>query len=477
MDNWFIYFQQFIYWANLLVFAFLVIQAIVYLIQFMFSALELRCQYRSFFEGDLWELLTGDISLPVSILVPAYNEQATIVENVRSLISLHYPNFEVIVINDGSKDGTLEEIIKALKLKPIERVYEVVAPHKRIRGLYGSPRYPRLLVVDKENGGKSDALNAGINISRCPLFCAVDADSILDPDSLLRVVRPFLRNPEKSIAVGGRIRVANGCVVRAGQVLEQRLPGAFLPMFQTIEYTRAFLIARLAWSRLKSMLIISGAFGLFKRDAALLVGGYSHNTVGEDMEIVVKLHRYFAEKKMPYSVVYVPDPVCWTEVPTSLKILRRQRTRWQRGLLETMFKHKRMVFSPPYGMAGLFGMTNFFVIDVIGPLIESLGYLLVVIALAGGVLGLNFFLAYLGLTFVFGIFLSVGSMFLEEFTTGHTKRPSDLLRLLAGAIAENFGYRQINNLWRLEGTWHFLNKKKGWGAMTRAGFHRPTTKS
>ncbi len=453
------------------VLALLLVQSVIYLWQLVVAFIELRHHRRGASRADPWWMLTSGVALPISILVPAHNEEETIVENVRSMLALHYPDFEVIVINDGSKDRTLAVLVEALGLQKIERVWHAGVGHQEIRALYGSPRHPRLLVVDKVNGGKSDALNAGINLSRFPLFCAVDADSLLDHDSLLQVMRPFIEEPEEMVAVGGRICIVNGCTVRAGQVTDIALPARPLPLLQSIEYIRAFLIARLAWSRLDAMLIISGAFGLFKRSAAVKVGGYSHDTVGEDMEIVVKLHRHFRERDQKYQMRFVADSVCWTQAPETLGVLRRQRTRWQRGMMQTLAKHRLMVFNPKYGPAGTLGMGYFFLFDIIGPVVELAGLLLVPFSFYMGEVTPHFFLAWVALTFTYGVFLSASSLLLEMMVT-RTTRPRDLALLAMSAVLENFGYRQLNNLWRLEGIWQFLTGKQGWGAMQRTKFRK-----
>ena len=468
--------KEAVYLTNVLFLSIIALQNLLYLAQLILAGLELRRHMLQSRRSDAWWMLTSGITMPISILAPAFNEEATIEENIRSLLALEYPECEIIIINDGSKDQTLQKAIAAFKLTPVERAHQLSVPHKQIRGLYGNPTHPRLLVVDKENGGKSDALNAGINLARSPLICAVDADSLLDTDALLRVVRPFIDDPQRMIAAGGRIRIVNGCKVRGGQVVEHGIPREWIPRFQTVEYTRAFLMARLAWSRLNAMLIISGAFGLFRRSAAIAVGGYSHGTVGEDMEIVTKMHRHFREHNIPYRMRYVPDPVCWTESPASLKILRRQRSRWQRGMMETLWKHRRMIASPAYGAAGLVGLTSFFLFDVIGPIVELAGYVLIPLCWAVGMLSYKFFLSYLMLTFMFGVFISVASLFLEEATLKQTEKASDLCILTLSAVVENFGYRQLNNFWRLEGIWQFITKKQGWGTMTRAGFQKSGAK-
>jgi cellulose synthase/poly-beta-1,6-N-acetylglucosamine synthase-like glycosyltransferase len=329
--------------------------------------------------------------------------------------------------------------------------------------------FPRLLVVDKDNGGKADALNAGINLSRFPLFCAVDADSLLDHDSLLQVMRPFVEEPEQMVAVGGRLRIVNGCKVNSGQVVEVQLPKQVFPLLQSIEYIRAFLVARLAWSRLNAMLIISGAFGLFKRSAAISVGGYSRDTVGEDMEIVVKMHRHFIENRQDYQMRYVPDSVCWTQAPDSYRVLGTQRCRWQRGLLQTMWKHRGMIMNPSYGRVGMLGMGYFFFMDVIAPLIEFFGYIIIPLTWYYERVSTEFFVAYAALTVTYGVFISTGSLLLEMLVT-KTVRARDLAMLTLCAVVENFGYRQWNNWWRLQGFWQALAKRTDWGSMPRKKF-------
>lgn len=448
------------------------LQNAVYLVQLALAYRYLR--RRSLDEGgsSLWRQFS-DVTPPIALLVPAYNEEATIADSIRSLLSLRYPNFEIIVVNDGSRDGTLEALTRAFGLAPARRVWEEAVEHRPIRGLHANPAFPNLLVIDKENGGKADALNAGINLSRMPLFCAVDADSVLESDALLRCVEPFVDDPEGTVAVGGTIRLANGCVVEDGRVVSIGLPRQVLPLLQTMEYLRAFLMGRLAWSELKAVTLISGAFGIFRRNLAVAVGGYSHDTVGEDIEIIVKIHRLLAARGQPYRIQFVPEPVCWTEAPSTLAVLRRQRVRWQRGALETFFRHRDMLFNPRFGRIGMLGFGHMLVVDVLGPPIEVLGYLFFPLFWSLGVLNVDYLLAFLALTFVFGVFVGVGSLILEELELRRFPRAKDLFVLTLAAIAENFGYRQINNLWRVEGWWRFVRGTRGnWGTMTRTGFRR-----
>jgi len=444
-------------------------QNLIALIYLVVAAKVLRRQSESENSETLWQQRAPSAP-PISLIAPAYNESASIVESTRSMLSIRYPHCEVLVVNDGSKDDTLDKLIKNFALRPSARDFESVTPHKPIRQIYQSQKYPNLIVIDKENGGKADALNAGIDVSRSPLFCSVDADSMLDADALLHAVQPFLSKPDKVIAVGGNIRVANGCRVRGGKVVSVGLPKDLLPMLQTVEYTRAFLIARVAMSELNILTLISGAFGIFRRPAAIAVGGYDTGTVGEDYELVLRMHRHHLEKKIPYEIVSLAEPVCWTEAPNNLQILSRQRKRWQRGSLETFFRHIRMLGNPRYGRIGMIGMPFSLLIDVLGPLVEVLGYLLVPVLWLSGMLNTDYAIAFLALTVVFGVFISAGSLVLEEISLHRIPTAKDLLRLISGVLIENFGYRQLNNIWRLQGWWEFLRKKKSWGEMTRTGF-------
>jgi cellulose synthase/poly-beta-1,6-N-acetylglucosamine synthase-like glycosyltransferase len=447
------------------------VQVLLYIVQLLFAALALHKRPPVEVSAALWQRY-ADLAPPIAIVAPAYNEALTIAESVRALLALHYPDFEVIVVNDGSRDSTLQVLIDSFGVRPVERFHELAIENRPLRGIYANPALPRLLVVDKENGGKADAMNAGINVARTPLVCVIDADTLLEPDALLRVVRPFVDDPIRTVAAGGTIRIANGCTVEAGRVVHVGMPRSPLALFQIVEYLRAFLMARLGLSEMQSLLIISGAFGLFRRDAVIDVGGFSRDTVGEDMELVVKLHRRMRELKRPYRISYVPEPVCWTEAPETLRILGNQRARWQRGSLETFFKHRDMFLRPRFGRVGWIGFGQVFVVDVLGPLIEVAGYVLIPVMWLLGLIAFDYVLAFVAVVFAFGVFVSVASLVLDEVQLRRLPRASDLAILTLVAVAENFGYRQLNNLWRIRGWWQFLRKRQGWGEMTRKGFQR-----
>lgn len=421
--------------------------------------------------GLIWTRY-ADVTPPIAFVVPAYNEERSIVDSVQSLLAMNYPKVELVVVNDGSTDGTLKALVQSFGLIAIERDFDDALPHQPIRGIFRSSRDPRLIVVDKENGGKADALNCAVNLARSPLVCAIDADSLLEPDSILRAVRPFVDDPERTIAVGATVRVANGCRIAHGRVLEVRLARSFLARLQTIEYLRAFLMARLAWSEIGLLTIVSGAFGVFRRQAVIEVGGYSTDTVGEDFELVVKMHRYMREHGREYRIEFIPEPVCWTEVPETLSSLGRQRARWHRGAMETFFTHRKMLGRRRYGRIGLVGYTNMLLIDVISPVAEVLGYVLVPLLWALGLLSAQFLIAFLALSFSLGLAVSAGAFMLQQMELRRFTRTRDLIILFVTAVLENFGYRQLNNVWRLRGLWEYLRGHRHWGKMERAGFGR-----
>lgn len=414
-------------------------------------------------------LFRSELYKPVSILSPAYNEEASIIQSVEALLQIKFPDFEVIVINDGSTDQTLDKLKDHFDLYPIDKPVNLPIDHKPIRGVYKSNRYTELLVIDKENGRKADALNAGVNMSSKELICAIDADSILDPDVLMKLLRAFVEN-ENVIAVGGIVRVANGCKIEDYIVKKVGMPKSFLGRIQAVEYLRAFLFGRVGWDYFNSLLIISGAFGVFDREAVLEVGGYLHDTVGEDMELVVRLHRHFREKKEKYNIRFLPEPVCWTKVPTDWEALGRQRNRWQRGLADSLWRHRKMLFNPDYGRLGMLAMPYFVFVEMFGPIVELTGFVYFFAILALGHLESTFVLLFFTVAIMLGMVLSVSAVLCEEFTYRRYPSIKDVATLTLYAFIENIGYRQIHTWWRFKGLIDFFKGKKEWGEMTRKGF-------
>ena len=422
-------------------------------------------------DDDLAPLMHSDALPPVTILVPAYNESATIVTSVTALLKLQFGLYQVVVVNDGSRDDTMDVMRRELDLYEVPRVYPEHIPTKRVRAVYGSRTHYRLWVIDKENGGKADALNAAINASRFPLVIAVDADTVVEPDALLRLTRPFLLGREIA-AAGGTIRVANGCRVESGVVTDARVPRRALAGIQVVEYLRAFLFGRLGWNRLGGSLIVSGAFGLFRKDYLLQVGGYNTDSVVEDLEVVVRLHRHLRLKGVPYEVAFIPDPVAWTEVPESFRILGAQRERWHRGLLATLRRHRDMLFNPRLGRVGMIAVP-FFMGEAAAPAVEVAGYLFTFGGLVLGAVNLDFAIPFLLVAWGYGMLLSIWAVALEEATFRRYGRLSDALRLALYAVTETFWYRQCTVWWRFRAFFTPKHLRLSWGSMRRRGFGEP----
>jgi cellulose synthase/poly-beta-1,6-N-acetylglucosamine synthase-like glycosyltransferase len=462
-------FARAVWFINAAVLIYFVVLAGFYLVSSLLAFRFLRRYVQRIRSLDVEDLVSSGAAPPVTLIVPAFNEERSCVGAVQALLTLNYPNYEVVVVNDGSSDNTLPALTEVFGLASTARLPSAEIPTQPVRRIFRSQRYENLWVVDKENGGKSDALNAGLNVCRTPLFCTIDADSILEPDALLRATRPFLED-ERMVAVGGIVRVVNGSIVERGRVRDIRVPRNLLARLQVVEYLRAFLSARVAWSELNASLIVSGAFGLFRRDLVVQAGGYSTTTVGEDMELVVRLHRVCRERGMVPRVVFVPDPVAWTEVPETLLGLSRQRDRWQRGLLESLTRHGRMLFNPRYGTVGLLAFPYFLLLEGLGPLIEVLGYLAFAVTLAAGAWNAAYVASFLSLAILVGIALSAAAVALEELTFRRYPRWGDLLRLFSASVIENLGYRQLNQFWRLHGTLSALRGARYWGTSQRKGF-------
>lgn len=421
-----------------------------------------------------YRILASSVHAPsVSILAPAYNEGMTIVENIRSLLSIYYVNLELIVINDGSKDDCLQKMIAAYDLEKIDYFVDYKIKTKEVRGVYKSrnPIYHKLLVVDKVNGGKADALNVGINISSNKYLVCIDVDCILEQDALLKMVKPFLeQTDEKVIASGGVVRIANSCVIEDGKLVKVKLASDYLPRMQILEYIRAFILGRMAWSRLNGLMLISGAFGAFDKEIAIKCGGYDHNTVGEDMELVVRMRRYMEERNEKYRVTYIPDPLCWTEAPSSFNILGRQRNRWTRGTIETLKFHKKMFFNPKYGLLGMLSYPYWFFFEMCAPVIEFFGFVCFFIFAAFGLLDWGFFFSYLLFIVSFGYLYSAFAILMEIITYNQYKRRTDILILLLTALTEPFYFHPFVVWSGIKGYIDYIRKKKSWGEMTRQGF-------
>lgn len=417
----------------------------------------------------------------ISIIAPAYNEEKTIIESANSLLNLKYPEYELIIMNDGSKDRTLDVLIKYFDLTRVDYVFNYELNTKPVRGIYMNRSMPKLIVVDKENGGKADSLNAGINISHKEYFCGIDADSLLEDEALLKLAALTLDEGTETPALGGNIFPINGCTIEQGQIKNIKIPSSKLGRFQTIEYIRAFMAGRLGWASLNSLLIISGAFGLFRKERVISVGGYltssgkyAKDTVGEDMELVVRISRFMKELGHKYRICYAFNANCWTEVPEDLKTLKKQRYRWHRGLIDILTFHKKMLFNPRYGRIGTIAMPYFFIFEMMGPMVEIQGYVMVILALILGLLNKEIALILFVSTILMGVLISVSSLIIAEKDFQYFKL-KDLFILIFYSVLENFGPRQLFSLWRVGGYLNMLKKPSGWDKAERKGFSSSDT--
>jgi len=400
---------------------------------------------------------------PVSIIIPVFNEEHVVVRSIRSALAADYPSFEVIVVNDGSIDRTLQTVIDAFRLKKADRVYRSNLATGQVKGFYTCAETPNLLVIDKENGGKADAMNCGINASSCPYVCSVDADSLIERDALMRLMVPVLESNVPVIACGGVVRVLNGVRIKDGiEIGEIDLPEKPLVLFQIVEYLRGFLFGRVGFDAINSVLILSGAFTLFHKPSLLEAGGFKVGNVAEDMEVIVRLHKLRLSQGKPYRIRFVSDPVCWTEAPETVKMLARQRRRWHLGLIQTVCQYREMLLNRRYGRIGMFVMPYYVFFEILGPLVEMTGYVIVPCSYFLGLLDFKFFMLFIVLALFYGVFLSTAGIFLEELTFRRYPRWKHLFRMLFYGVLENFGYRQMNAFWRIQALVRYLVGKRKW---------------
>lgn len=462
---------------NLLILVFAVFVMFSYIALAVISAIHLKAYLKINRFVNYKALLALDSAPRVSLIAPAYNEGKTIEENVKSLLSINYNNFDVIVVNDGSKDDSIPLLIKAFELVESSMKYSPRISTKEVKAIYTSanPAFSKLIVVDKSNGGKADALNTGINISQNPYIVCIDVDCIMDKDVLLKLAKPYLEQSNKKIiATGGVVRIANSCTIKSGKLVEVKAPENFLARVQVIEYLRAFILGRMAWSKLDGLLIISGAFGMFDRKIAINSGGYDTNTVGEDMELIVRMRRYMVDRGEPYAVQYIPDPLCWTEAPETYKVLGKQRSRWMRGTIETLWTHRKMMFNPKYRTLGLLSYPYWLFAEYYAPLIEVTGIVISIALAVFGIISWKFFFLFLLLVYIFAVMFSMMALYSEEATFKRYETIRDFRKLATVALLEPIFFHPFTVYAALKGNWEKITGNKGWGEMTRTGFDKKT---
>jgi cellulose synthase/poly-beta-1,6-N-acetylglucosamine synthase-like glycosyltransferase len=454
---------------NLLVLSYFFLGNGIYTILMLLSLRATWVHIRKMAYHGLDALRVSLLTPPVTIIIPAWNEQDVIVNSVRSALRSDYPEFQVMVVDDGSTDKTVDRLVESFELAPMEGAYQANIPTAPVRTFYRNSKIPNLVVVSKVRGGKPDALNAGINLCRSPYFCNLDADCLLERDALLRLMDPIVNSVKRTVVSGGILRILNGCETEGGRVLRVGLPRTWLERFQVVEYLRSFLFGRTGWHLLGGTLIVSGAFAVFHRVTVIEAGGFSRDTVTEDMDLIVQLHQWAADNHRQIRMSFTSDPVCWTECPSTLRMLAHQRRRWQLGLCQTLWKHSEILFARKYGIVGWLSTPFHTYVEGMGAAVEFLGYLLVPLALYLGIVPRGLLLVFILLGFIYGGFLSVGAVLLEELTYRRYPRFKDLMTLLMFAILENIGYRQLVLYFRFQGVLKFIQGSRRWEKVAHVG--------
>jgi len=442
----------------------------IYLTILLISLGTINKRKRFGFPFDLDQAFKYRLLPPISIILPAYNEEKTIVESIRSLLFVRYPSYEIIVVNDGSKDRTLEVLKSAFKMIKTDYIFRRSINTEQIRGIYISKEFKNILVIDKENGGKADALNAGINVSRYPYFCAIDADTILGSDALAKLILPFINEPERTVAVGGVVKAANGAEIQAGRLLKEHLTKNILVILQSIEYARSFFMGRMGLSTINCLLIISGAFGLFKKVDVLQIEGYKKRSLGEDMMLVVKLHKLKRKDRKRYRVAFVHDTVCWTELPSNIRMLKKQRLRWQMGLMESLLENREIFFNPKYGSLGLFAFPFYFFSEIVPPFLEIIAYAIMATGIFLKTFTLSSVFYFLFVSWLYSVIHSFIAISMEHYIVGTTLRFLHFLIKIFVSFLENLFYRQLNLVFRVLGVFKYYARVKEWGEMERSGY-------
>ena len=411
-------------------------------------------------------MIERDYYLPISIIVPAYNESVTIISTVNSLLNLDYKLYEIIVVNDGSSDDTLEKLVTYYNLQPIRKVVRRKLKTQNVRNYYEGHNKVNIIVVDKENGGKADSLNAGINASNLPYVLTIDADSVLDKDSLTEIVKPIMED-SSVLAVGGVIKLANELKIDNGKITGHKLPNNYLEMIQCLEYDRTFLASRSVFDMINANIIISGAFGLFQKQMLLNVKGYKTNTVGEDMELVMRIHEYAVTNQIPYKIRYATEAVCYTQAPSKLRDLKKQRKRWHVGLIQSLFAHKNIFLNPKFGVLAYISYPYYLVYELLAPITETLGLTFIILSFFLELVNFQFMITYLLVYVLFCSIFSITTFFNRTYTQMKEISISDFFKVVFYAFIENFGFRQLVNIYRLQAFLTYRKNKLSWNKINR----------
>ena len=441
------------------------------------SFLNIRLYLKKESYTDYSVIIGSPLAPGISVVAPAFNESVTIVQNVRSLLTLDYPKYEIIIINDGSTDDTLEKLIEEFSMVKVDYAYDVKLKSKPVRGVYKSTNdaYAKLVVVDKENGkAKADASNAGINVCSFPYFVCTDVDCILHEATLQKLIKPILEDDQnRVIATGAPLRLSNSCEVDGGVITKIKAPRPLLARFQEMEYIRAFVLGKMGWSYINAVPNVSGGLGMFDREIAVRAGGYDAASFGEDMELMMRMNRYTKENKIKSAIVYIPITLCWTEGPSTLKVFMRQRTRWGRGLIQLMVAHRKMFFNSNYGIVGMLTFPYNFFFELLAPLIEFLGIIYYIIIGCMGQVNWPYAIILLIFVYTYSVMISTLAVLWDQLTFQYYKTWGDVVRICSMVFIEMLIYHPLIVIFALRGYFFYLtNRKHTWGNMQRQGFKK-----
>ena len=422
---------------------------------------------RNFLKNELLQ----EYYVPVTIVVPAYNEAVTIASTIHSLLSLDYKLYEIIIVDDGSTDSTAQILIDTFRMRQIARPIHRMISCQPEQAVFETQEHKvPITLICKKNGGKADALNMGINASKYPYFVCMDADSVLQYDSLEKIVRPVIEDGNV-VAVGGAVRPCNGAEIQNGRVISYRMPRQILPCMQVLEYDRSFLAARILFDRFNGSIIISGAFGLFKKSVVIDAGGYDSTTMGEDMELVVKLHVFCREHGIPYRIRYATDAICWTQAPERLSDLRKQRRRWHIGLFDSLTRHRQILANPKYGLVGFISYLYFLIYELLSPYIELFGVATVLLAFAIDLINVPFMILFFFIYVAYSAILSLTAFFARIHTVDLKLSASDILKAVALCALEISVLRFILAWTRTTALVGYRKKRHSWGQIQRKKIH------
>ncbi len=454
---------------------------LLYAMLAMLSFINIRLFLRKESYTDYSVIVASPLAPGISVIAPAFNEGLTIISNVRSLLTFDYPNYEVIIINDGSTDDTLEKLMKEFSMVKVDFAYDVKISSKPVRGVYKSTdeAYAKLVVVDKENGkSKADATNAGINIAAYPYFLCTDVDCILHNQTLQMLIRPMMEEEHKRvIATGATLRMANSCEVDEGVLIKIRAPRPLLARFQELEYIRSFVLGKMGWSYINAVPNVSGGLGMFDKEIAVKAGGYDSVSFGEDMELRLRMSRYVYDNKIDAAVRYIPTTLCWTEGPSSMKVFMRQRTRWGRGLLQLLLTHRAMFLNPAYGRVGMIVVPYNVFFELLAPVIEFLGIIYYILLIYFGLVNWPYAIILLIFVYTYSVMISTLAVLWDQLTFQYYRNWKDVAMIALMAFVEMLIYHPLIVVFALRGYYfHLSNRKHSWGNMQRKGFQKKEDK-